>query len=140
MLHKSVIAFFCFLLFGSIYAHEAGAGRIVVAADEHPLSDYAFELEGSSSEKFALNIASWFGGSPAPGKDFLVYSNNFGLTGDAFSGAMTTAGYGWDIVDPTSYPLPTLTQYKGVFVGGNAVDISALTAYVQGGGNIYFVI
>jgi hypothetical protein len=50
---------------------------------------------------------------------------------------MTSAGHSWTVSTAVTFDLPTLLQYEGVFLAGNAVDNQVLINYVNNGGNIY---
>jgi len=112
-----------------------GAGRVVVAHDEWPLSDYGFDA-ASGAEAFALNVARFFTGGTRPGR-FLVYSTNWGLTGAALAATMRSAGHTWVVRDPAAAPLEDFAQYDAVFVGQDAVSARRLTDYVNAGGGVY---
>jgi hypothetical protein len=112
-----------------------GAGRIIVAHDEWPLSDHGFHL-AAGAEPFALNVARFFTGGTRPGR-FLVYSTNWGLTGGALAATMRSAGHIWIVKDPTAAPLEDFAQYDAVFVGQNSLNARRLTDYVNAGGGVY---
>ena len=111
-----------------------GSGKIIVAHDEWPLSDWGFHLSPSAPQ-FALNIANFFTGGER-GR-FLVYSPNGGLTGDRLATTMRGAGHEWTIVNPALHPAVDLDAYTGVFVGQLPIDNGTLAAYVLNGGNVY---
>ncbi len=111
----------------------AGAGKIVLAPDEWTLSDKVPD-ENQDGYVFATQVASWFAGDSG---NFLVYSDNFGLTGTNLNNAVTSAGYGWT-VDPTmQLTLDILLGYDGLFLCGTDVSNDLLVSYVQSGGNVY---
>lgn len=113
--------------------NSAHAGKIVLANDEWTLSDAGF-FSPNDPATFATNIASWFTGGGQG--DFLVYSDNLGLTGSSLATAMTAAGHTWTVTtDP--FFLTNLSSYDAVFVGGSHVDTNLLASYVTGGGNVY---
>jgi hypothetical protein len=112
-----------------------GAGRIIVAHDEWPLSDYGFHA-APAAERFALNVADFFTGGTRPGR-FLVYSTNWGLTGAALAATMRSAGHTWVMKDPSAAPYEEFGQYDAVFVGQNSVPARRLTDYVNAGGGVY---
>jgi hypothetical protein len=120
------------LLFAAPAAHATG--RIIVAHDEWPLSDWGFHY-APSARQFALNVASYFTGG-RHGR-FLVYSPSWGLTGDRLAATMREAGHEWTIVDPASEVPVDLHAYTAVFVGQAPVDNAVLTEYVLDGGNVY---
>jgi hypothetical protein len=108
-------------------SNSAHAGRIVLTNDEWTLSDYGFSQSGTQPGQFALNTAQWFSGGPG---DFLVYSNNFGLTGSSLQTVMVNAGYTWTITSTPTAPNPSLSYLQGfdaVFLAGNPVNNSTLT-------------
>jgi hypothetical protein len=111
----------------------AQAGKIVVTNDEWTLSNTGFSGLNDPGQ-FALNVANWFTGSAG---NFLVYSNNFGLTGSSLATVMTNAGYGWTFSTVLPQSLATLQGYDAVFLAGNAFDNNALIQYVNGGGNVF---
>lgn len=113
-------------------AAEAG-GKVVVIHDEWPLSDPGF-LATPSARQFALNIARFFTGTRRG--NFLVYSPNFGLTGQALASTMRNAGHSWTVLDPSD-PAIDLSAYDAVFVGETVVNAQMLKAYVHGGGSVY---
>lgn len=112
---------------------SAHAGKIVLANDEWTLSNSGFSSTNDPA-MFATNVANWFTGGGTG--DFLVFSNNFGLTGSNLSLAMTSAGNTWTVTTNASY-LSSLSNYDGVFLAGNPVDNSVLMNYVNAGGNVY---
>src|SRR5947207_2905453 len=111
------------------------AGKVLVSNDEWPLSDYGYRL-APDAERFALNVADFFTGGGRPGR-FLVYSTNWGLTGDRLAATMRGAGHAWTVKNPAAAPLEDFGQYDAVFVGQNSVSAQRLTDYVNGGGNVY---
>jgi hypothetical protein len=112
-----------------------GAGRVIVAHDEWPLSDYGFDST-AGAEPFALNVARFFTGGTRSGR-FLVYSTNEGLTGAALATTMRAAGHTWVVKDPAAAPLENFSQYDAVFVGQDSVNARRLTDYVNAGGGVY---
>jgi hypothetical protein len=128
------IAVFALLLVLNV-THSAQAGRIVVTNDEWTLSNFGFSQGGTQPGQFALNVANWFSGSTG---SFLVYSTNFGLTESSLSSLMTGNGYSWTIDTPSNPSLSYLQGFNAVFLAGNPIiDNSILTAYVNGGGNVF---
>lgn len=112
----------------------SGPGKIVVNHDEYTLSNNGF-LVAPDAAQFALNVASWFtGGSTG---DFLVFSNNLGLTGSALDLTMTDAGHTWKRNLSETFTLDNLLQYDGVFLAQNAADNTVLIDYVNAGGNVF---
>ncbi|MGO9136428.1 MAG: PEP-CTERM sorting domain-containing protein [Syntrophales bacterium] len=131
---KTMIALFIVFLFLAVSILPAQAGRIVLTNDEWMLTNYGFSLPGTQPGQFALNVANWFSGSTG---NFLVDSNNFGLTGSELSAVMTGAGYGWTVTTNATPSLAYLQQFNAVFLSGYAVNNSTLIAYVNSGGNVY---
>ncbi len=122
--------------FAGILCTPVHAGVILVNHDEWTLSDTGFS-SAPDAGTFALNIASLFadGGTG----NFLVYSNNFGLTQSNLQSTMTGAGHTWTISTAVPFTEATLSGYDGVFVGGYGADNAVLTGYVNAGGNVYLV-
>jgi hypothetical protein len=134
---KTMIVFFGMFLFLSVGILPAQAGKIVLTNDEWMLTDYGFSTSGTQPGQFALNVANWFSGATG---NFLVYSNNFGLTGSSLNTVMTGAGYGWTITNtPVVFnpALAYLQTFNAVFLAGNNIDNSVLISYVNGGGNVF---
>jgi hypothetical protein len=129
-----VTLFGAFFLVSGIGSPVALAGKIVVNHDEWTLSDMGFD-QAPDAGQFALNIAGWFTGGVTGG--FLVYSANVGLVGINLANTMTNAGHSWTIVNPTSSPLPDLSQFDAVFLAGPEADNPVLIDYVNAGGNVY---
>lgn len=132
--------YFAALVLIGMTATVAHAQKIVAVGDEWVLSNDAFASNTVSTTNFALNIASEFAeGQPAA--SFLAYSSNFGLTGSSLAAAMTGAGYNWTVGTTQPFTLATLNNYQGVFLGGipgsGGANAAILSAYVNGGGNVY---
>lgn len=114
------------------------AGRIVVNNDEWDLTDDGyFSVGNGPAATFALNLASYFTGGGTG--DFLVYSNNFGLTGASLASTMTGAGNTWTFNTALAFTAANLAAYEGVFLAGLQPGFNAAeaAAYVNAGGNIY---
>ena len=110
------------------FVASAQAGRIVVANDEWTLSNSGF-FAPNDPGIFATNVASWLGG--AGPRDFLAFSNNFGLTGSSLASAMTGAGHTWTVTTASAqFALANLQNFDGVFLGGNAPP-GTLAGYSQ---------
>jgi hypothetical protein len=112
------------------------AGRIVVAHDEWPLSESGFDYSADAAQ-FARNIATFFTGGQ-PGR-FLVYSPNWGLTGNSLATTMSNAGHEWIIIDPNVNTTVDLYEYDAVFVGQVPIETAKLFAYVMNGGGVYLM-
>lgn len=111
----------------------ASAGKIVLATDEWTLSDKV-SAANNDGLVFATNVASWFTGDSG---NFLVYSDNFGLTGNNLETAVTSAGYGWTVDPSLALSLDILKGFDGLFLCGTSVPDSLLIEYVRSGGNVY---
>jgi choice-of-anchor A domain-containing protein len=112
------------------------AGRIVVNHDEWTLSDSGL-LQAAHGATFARNVAQWFTGG-RPGR-FLAYTTNFGLRDRNLAAVMTQAGHSWTAGTTQPFTLETLRKYDAVFLGGTPVNLTVLTEYVRGGGNVYLM-
>ena len=110
-------------------APSVRAESIFVSNDEWMFGNCC--LSSDSDTQFATNIASWLTGGS--GK-ILILSNNFGLAGGDLSALLTTDGY---TVTTTTTTPADLSPYSAVFVGGMAVNNTALTNYVNSGGNVF---
>jgi hypothetical protein len=133
-------SFLAFLFLAGPFLSTVHASKIVLANDEWTLSNRGFSGVNDPGQ-FALNVAAWFHGS-ATGGHFLVYSSVFGLTESSLRETMTGAGHTWTVpvwTVPMTFPfdLPTLLDYDGVFLAGNAADNQVLIDYVNHGGNVY---
>jgi RHS repeat-associated protein len=117
---------------------QAGAsgrpGTIIVNNDEWTLSDQGF-INAPTVAQFARNVADWFKRG-ATGK-FLVYSDNFGLRGNALANTIRAAGHTWVLQTSPAPTLESLRQYDAVFLCGIPMSADVLHAYVREGGSIY---
>lgn len=110
--------------------------HLFVANDDWTLSDAGFTNASPSTANYARNVANWFTGNVHG--NFLVHSNNFGLTGATLENTMLAAGHSW-------YPFTGLLSpeqmmaYDGLFIGGDEypISIADVLAYYQAGGNVY---
>ena len=135
MKQNLVVFISVFLILAASILPAQAAGRIVLANDEWTLSNASFSSSGTQPDKFALNVANWFSGSTG---NFLVLSDNFGLTESSLQTVMTNAGYGWTIGPVNPNPsLSYLQSFDAVFLARNPVDNNTLIDYVNGGGNVY---
>lgn len=133
---------FVISLSGGILAMSASvgiaAGKIVVCHDDWTFSNTGFTNSGGVNDPgvFAVNVANLFTrGQPG---SFLAYSTNFGLTGSMLAAAMTGAGHTWTVSMAQPFTVATLSNYDGVFIGGNNnLSAQVLTDYVNAGGNVY---
>ncbi|MBO1048842.1 MAG: hypothetical protein HEQ10_14375 [Dolichospermum sp. DEX182a] len=109
-------------------------GKIVVNSDEWTLGNVGFQRSPDAAI-FAINVAKYFVGE-RKGK-FHALSSNFGLVQSSLEQTMTTAGHTWTKGMNITIDLPTLSQYDGIFVGGDLVDNKVLIQYVKNGGKVY---
>ena len=132
---QNLVVFISVFLILAASILPAQAGKIVLANDEWTLSNTGFSSAGTQPDEFALNVANWFSGSTG---NFLVLSDNFGLTESNLQSVMTNAGYGWTIGPVNSNPsLSYLQSFDAVFLARNRVNNITLIGYVNGGGNVY---
>lgn len=132
---RQVLSVAALCVFAAFLCAPVQAGYVVVNHDEWTLSDTGFSSADAGT--FALNVASLFTGGGTG--SFLVYSNNFGLTGNSLQSTMTGAGHSWTKSTAVSFDLATLSAYDGVFVGGDAANNAVLTSYVNAGGDVYLL-
>ena len=111
------------------------SGKIIVAHDEWPLTDFGFGNAPEDANQFVENVTDFFS-SGEKGK-FLGYSNNFSITGTRLAEAFSQAGHSWTVSTSVPFNLETLLQYNGVFLAGFAADNEVLIDYVNRGGNVY---
>jgi YD repeat-containing protein len=110
------------------------SGKVVVNNDEWTLSDAGFNAAPGAAQ-FARNLADWFTDG-APG-NFLVYSDNFGLTQGRLAEVMIEAGHTWTVSREIDFSLSELAAYDAIFLAGDPADNQVLIDYVRGGGNVY---
>jgi hypothetical protein len=110
-------------------------GKIVVNHDEWTFTDwYGFYYLPDDTSAFALNVAEWF--MDGESGNFLVYSNDWGLTGTELANTMIAAGHAWTI--STAVSDEDLIQYDAIFVAGpSKPDNAVLIDYVESGGHVY---
>lgn len=122
-------------IFGISASLSLAAGKIVVNHDDWTLSTTGFGGQNDAGV-FVANVAGFFtGGQPG---SFLAYSSNFGLINSALAAAMTGAGHTWTVSMAQPFTVATLSNYDGVFIGGNSnLSSQVLIDYVNGGGNVY---
>jgi hypothetical protein len=107
-------------------------GKIFVNHDEWTLSDNVYTEDAA---ELARNVGTWFA-KGRPGS-FLVYSSNFGLTGQRLAETMKGAGHTWTVTTTLDFSLSTLLQYDGILLAGDEADNLVLIDYVRAGGNVY---
>lgn len=114
-------------------------GTLIASGDEWIMSNQAYGRNRASTERLALNIADALANGRSDA-DFLVYSDDFGLTGSELAQTMTGAGYGWEVNTTVSFDLATLQTYDGVLLSGtlgrSASEIAVLQQYLTQGGSI----
>jgi hypothetical protein len=115
------------------------AGIIIVNHDEWTLSNSGFSNAGAANAAtFVNNTANLFAGGL--GGNFLIYSNNFGLTQSSFLNTLDV-NHDHDVTtNPALFTLANLQNYDGVFLAGGAsysYNPAILAAYVNAGGNVY---
>ncbi|MBL8763148.1 MAG: hypothetical protein JNM07_02630 [Phycisphaerae bacterium] len=112
-------------------------GKVVAVGDEWMVSDSAFFADPVNTTAFTLNVANLMtGGGPG---NFLIYTNNFGLTGSSF--ASTLAGHTLTYNASLPLTLANLSGFDGVFLAGSngsgAANAAVLAAYVNNGGSVF---
>jgi hypothetical protein len=133
---RILFAISCALMLGT----SAFAGSIIVNSDEWPLSNTGYSTAGASNAgTFATNAASFLTGGSG---SILIYSNNGGLDQSNLQTSLTGAGYSVteDTALATTFNLPTLSAYKAIFLGGDALtagQLTVLSSYLAAGGGIY---
>ncbi|MCU0650526.1 MAG: PEP-CTERM sorting domain-containing protein, partial [Gemmatimonadaceae bacterium] len=110
------------------------AQRIVVSHDEW-LTNNGFFTAGSNERRFVNNALDWFG--VGAGDQVLTWSGNQIAYVNSPLGSVV-AGRGASYTQTTVTPV-NLSQYKAIFVGGFAVNNTALINYVLGGGNVFLM-
>jgi hypothetical protein len=107
------------------------AQRVVVSHDEW-ITNNAHLTPGSTQRRFIDNTLNWFG--VGAGDRVLTWSGNqIAYINSPLSSVITSRGATYS--QTTATPL-NLSQYKTIFVGGFAIDNTALINYVLGGGNV----
>ncbi len=110
------------------------AGTVVVSNDEWMFSNSS--INTNNDVQFAKNIGNFVVGSGSG--NILILSNNFGLTESTFLNLLTTQGYTYT---QTGTVPGSFAGYNAIFLGANVANDSgldtALTNYVNGGGNVF---
>jgi hypothetical protein len=115
-------------------------GSIIVDNDEWTLSDAGFGAEGGANgTAYAQNAAKFLTGGSG---SILIFSDNFGFTSGSLQTALNSGGYAVteDPTVSTPFTAASLSAYKAVFLGGDALsgtEISALQTYENSGGGVY---
>lgn len=136
-MHKTVGPAFVLLALVA-WSASAHGGKIVVANDEWPLTNVGFSQEPfAQPTKYIQNVAQFFTGGGSG--SFLIYSNNFGLTGSSLNNALTSAGHTLTYSTTIPFTLANLSSFNGVFLAlpPTPPDMTALVNYVNAGGNVY---
>lgn len=136
---KKILGMFLTLLISvGVMSQTAHAGKIVLANDEWTLSNSGYTALNDPG-RFAQNVTSWFNNGTAG--NYLVYSNNFGLTESYLAASMASVGNAWWTVDPlvAELTMEAVSLFDGVFLAGdwNSVNKQVLIDYVNAGGNVY---
>lgn len=126
-----------FLLSTALPHGALAAGVVVLSNDDWLLSDAAFTRLPADTSNLAENL----GAQLAPdGGSIHAYSNFFSLSGSSLSTALASAGYQYSVGIDISFDLPTISTFDGLMLGIptlTAPQLEALSAYVDGGGNVY---
>ncbi|MCU7838462.1 MAG: hypothetical protein KZQ94_03655 [Candidatus Thiodiazotropha sp. (ex Troendleina suluensis)] len=134
----------------TVYGHHHCGGKIIAVHDVNILSS---SIAGAEEAQFILDTLRFLVG-PTPGNILAIQSAvpplpGFGSSPDSLRdystiivNALANAGYTVDYTRDTTYTLTQLQNYDAVIVGvlfpeGTMIDASALTAYINDGGNIY---
>ncbi len=119
---------------GAFAATESEAATIFVNNDEWTFSSQGFALAPDTAH-FVSNLVS------AMGPKIHAYSDNNIAFGDPqLASAMSNAGAEFTRGTGFDFTLPNISAYDAIFLGGFALDangLSALSAYVAAGGNVY---
>ncbi|MCU0634568.1 MAG: PEP-CTERM sorting domain-containing protein [Gemmatimonadaceae bacterium] len=110
------------------------AQRVFVSHDEWFLNN-GFNAPASNERRLLTNALDWFG--VGAGDQVLTWSGNQIAYVNSPLGSVVT-GRGATYTRTTG-AVANLSQYKAIFVGGFAVDNTALINYVLGGGNVVLV-
>ena len=119
--------------YSSYALNEETCGKIVVSADEWPTTNEGYtKTVSGSTDQFVKNVANYFTGG-AQGH-FLIATDNFAYA-SSFRNSLTSAGHTFvHDKNATNY-----SDYDGIFIGGQAYNITLLTNYVESGGCVYVV-
>ncbi len=119
--------------YSSYALNEETCGKIVVSADEWPTTDEGYtKAVSGSTDQFVKNVANYFTGG-APGH-FLIATDNFAYA-SKFRNSLISAGHTYvHDKNATNY-----SDYDGIFIGGQAYNVTLLTNYVDNGGCVYVV-
>jgi len=110
-------------------------GRIVVIADDWPISDRYWSTSAST---FTLNTFSWL----------TEFSSGKRILRDAYSDqpiknnvidTLQTNGYTVTIMDTTSWTPALLATYDAVLIEYCSINHTLLTEYVMGGGGVFLI-
>jgi hypothetical protein len=110
------------------------AQRVFVAHDEW-MTNNTYFTSGSNERRLVNNALDWFG--VGAGDRVLTWSGNqIGYINSPLPGVITGRGA---LYAQSTAAQSNLAQYKAIFVGGFAVDNTALINYVLGGGNVFLM-
>lgn len=111
------------------------AATVIVNADEWATTDTGYSQAGSSNvDQYVQNLVTEFGTT------IHAFSNNFAYTGSGIANSMANAGATYTTGLGITFDLPTLSTYDAILLGGNylsATQLTTLSSYVSGGGNVY---
>ncbi|MFQ6125967.1 MAG: LamG-like jellyroll fold domain-containing protein [Candidatus Heimdallarchaeota archaeon] len=119
----------------SIGATQPKVGRIVVLADDWPISDSYWS---TSTNSFTLNTFSWL----------TEFSSSKRILRDAYSDppiktkmvdTLQSNGYTVTILDTSSWTPTLLATYNAVFIEYSSINHTLLTEYVMGGGGVFLI-
>jgi hypothetical protein len=123
------------VMVGGFIAAESKAATIFVNSDEWTFSNSGFALApAGSTANFVNNLVGEMG------PKIHAYSTNFGFTESNLATAMSNAGATYSTGTGFAFTLENISEYDAIFLGGFALDangITALSAYVAAGGNVY---
>jgi len=117
----------------ALSAGGASAGTVVVNADEWALSNTGF-AQAPDATQFVDNLVDAFGTT------IHAYSTNFGYTQSSLASAMGAAGATYSTGIGFAFTAANITGFDALFLGGDylsAGELSTLSDYVAGGGNVY---
>ena len=114
------------------------SGTVIVDNDEWDNSDPGFGFEGlANGDAYVTNCANYLTGNGAHGRKILICSDDFSLNESDMHAALIGAGY---TVTYSVPPLPSLSGYNAVYVGGDSLSATELTQlqnFVCAGGGLY---
>jgi len=105
-------------------------GKVIASNDEWLTATLG--STGADDRKFLQNSLDWFG--VVPGSSVLICSENVFLTNSGFTSFLTSLGL--NPVVNAAESASNFSNYDAIFVSSN-VNAALLTAYVNGGGNVF---